>query len=150
MENINLRWSLKDLFISTDDAQYLHHSQVLEDLVSVFEKQRDELTEAIQDDVFIQLIQQLEKIHETFDILYGFVGLKFHENTQDQAALAHLTREEQKAAYIENRCMFFTLWWKDLPRAAAEHLLAISGDYHYWLEKLRSFKAHSLSEPEEM
>ncbi len=31
----------------------------------------------------------------------------------------------------------------------AERLMAAAGDYRYWLEEMRHFKPHTLSEPEE-
>jgi oligoendopeptidase F len=52
-------------------------------------------------------------------------------------------------ADLENRSLFFSLWWKGLDEATAERLMASSGDYRYWLEEMRHFKPHTLSEPEE-
>jgi oligoendopeptidase F len=50
---------------------------------------------------------------------------------------------------LENRTLFFSLWWKDLQDAAAERLMSAAGDYRYWLEEMRHFKPHTLTEPEE-
>jgi oligoendopeptidase F len=41
------------------------------------------------------------------------------------------------------------LWWKDLDEANAVRLMAASGDYRYWLEAMRHFKPHTLTEAEE-
>jgi oligoendopeptidase F len=52
-------------------------------------------------------------------------------------------------AGYENRTLFFSLWWKALEDAAAERLMAAAGDLSYWLQEMRHFKPHTLSEPEE-
>ncbi|HEY6072662.1 MAG TPA: M3 family oligoendopeptidase, partial [Anaerolineales bacterium] len=48
-----------------------------------------------------------------------------------------------------NRILFFSLWWKGLEDAQAQRLMDVSGDYRYYLEELRHFKPHTLSESEE-
>jgi oligoendopeptidase F len=50
---------------------------------------------------------------------------------------------------VENRLLFFSLWWKDLDAEPAQRLMAASGDYAYYLEALRHFKPYTLSEAEE-
>jgi oligoendopeptidase F len=52
-------------------------------------------------------------------------------------------------AEMENRTLFFNLWWKDLDDANARRLMDASGDYRYYLEVMRKFKPHTLTEPEE-
>ncbi len=50
---------------------------------------------------------------------------------------------------MQNRTLFFGLWWKDLDEENAERLMSASGDYRYYLEEMRHFKPHTLTEPEE-
>ena len=52
-------------------------------------------------------------------------------------------------AEMENRVLFFSLWWKELDDANANRLMDASGDYRYYLEEMRHFKPHTLSEGEE-
>ncbi len=52
-------------------------------------------------------------------------------------------------AEMENRVLFFSLWWKELDDANAKRLMDASGDYRYYLEEMRHFKPHTLSEGEE-
>jgi oligoendopeptidase F len=56
---------------------------------------------------------------------------------------------QQFLADMENRTLFFSLWWKDLDEDNAKRLMGTSGDYRYYLEEMRHFKPHTLSEPEE-
>jgi len=75
--------------------------------------------------------------------------LSFAANTQDQTAQINIARFQQFEAEMENRTLFFSLWWKALDDENAARLLDASGDYRYWLEQMRNFKPYTLSEPEE-
>jgi len=78
---------------------------------------------------------------------YGY--LWYAEDTQNQEALAFRGRMEKLLTDVQNRTLFFTLWWKKLEDEPARRLLAVSGDAAYHLESLRRFKPHTLSEAEE-
>ncbi|HET6821685.1 MAG TPA: M3 family oligoendopeptidase, partial [Anaerolineales bacterium] len=79
----------------------------------------------------------------------AFAGLSFAEDTQNQNAQSLLGRVQQFVAEMQNRTLFFNLWWKDLDDANAQRLMDASGDYRYYLEEIRHFKPHTLSEAEE-
>ena len=81
--------------------------------------------------------------------LYGFAGLSFAANTQDQAAQTLQARVDLFSAEMQNRTLFFSLWWKELDDQNARRLMETSGDYQYYLEEIRHFKPHTLSESEE-
>jgi oligoendopeptidase F len=81
--------------------------------------------------------------------LDAFAGLAFAADTQDQAAQTLQNRVQQFMADMGNRTLFFSLWWKGLGEADAKRLMDASGDYRYYLEEMRHFKPHTLTEPEE-
>ena len=56
---------------------------------------------------------------------------------------------EQLSAELSNRTLFFSLWWKELDEEDAKRLMEGTGDYRYWLEEMRHFKPHTLTEAEE-
>ena len=143
------RWSLADLFPSAGAGEMQQAFNGLEQLVAQFETIRPALSETSSPADFMQFVRQLEEINIQAGRLYGFANLQFAENTQDQVAQSLLTRVQQFFAELSNRTLFFSLWWKDLPDAPAEKLMAVSGDYHYWLEEMRHFKPHTLTEAEE-
>src|SRR3989304_8559407 len=78
-----------------------------------------------------------------------FAFLLFSEDTQNQKAQSFMARMQQAAAELENRTLFFILWWKALEDDQADRLAAEAGDLRYWLEFLRLTKDYTLSEPEE-
>jgi len=143
------RWSLDDLYPSGDSKEMQADFEKLEKQVSAFEKYRGDLKDDIAFERFLQIIKDMEEIVKLMQRIGGYAELWFTEDTQNQNAMTLLARIEQLSADISNRVLFFSLWWKSLDEATAKRLVADSGDYHYWLEEMRHFKPHTLSEPEE-
>jgi oligoendopeptidase F len=141
------RWVLADLLPSPESAETIIAE--LDQAVSQFETVRERLSPAMAEDEFLQVLRQYEEIARSLQRLSGYAYLWFSEQTQHQPALAFLGRVEQLNADIQNRMLFFSLWWKGLDDEPAQRLLRNTGDLHYYLESLRRFKPHTLSEAEE-
>lgn len=142
-------WSLADLFPGIDSAELDLAFKHLEAQVAEFEEFRADLKPDIPTGKFLNIVQESEKIMRVGYRVYGFAGLSFAADTQDQAAQALMGRVQQFFAELQNRILFFSLWWKDLDDANAARLMDASGDYRYYLEEMRHYKPHTLSEPEE-
>jgi oligoendopeptidase F len=142
-------WSLSDLFPAYDSPEMKAGFDELDVKVVEFEALRPALTPDLTEETFMDLIYRLEAISRLERRIYDFASLSFEANTQDQAIQAFKSDVEGRISLIENRLLFFSLWWKDLDNTAAERLMAGSGDYRYWLEEMRHFKPHTLTEPEE-
>jgi oligoendopeptidase F len=143
------RWSLSDLFPAPNSSELEAAFQTLDQLVAEFETYRASLREDIPVEEFLNILRQLEKIQNLGSRLYAYAGLLFSEDTQNQTAQTLTARVEQFVADLTNRTLFFNLWWKDLSDEAAARLMPAAGDLEYWLEALRHFKPHTLSEAEE-
>lgn len=143
------RWSLKDIYPAADSAEINAAYPALEKEVVEFEKMRSLLKEEIDPKDFLAIIHRLESIYHILHCLGSYAGLWFTEDTQNQSALSMMAKTDQLSAETENRTLFFGLWWKDLSDANAQRLMKDSGDYFYWLEAMRHFKPHTLTEPEE-
>ena len=142
-------WSLKELFDSFEDPKIEETYQYLSKNVEQFESYRSQLNPDISTEKFLEIIAKLEEGQKLGYRLYGFSSLSFAANTQDQKAQIGISRVQQFLAEIENRTLFFSLWWKALDDQNAARLLDASGDYRYFLEQIRSMKPYTLSEPEE-
>jgi len=142
-------WKLTELFASFTDPAINQAYQDLEASTEKFVSQREELKPEISSEKFLQLVRDLEEMNKLGYRLYGFASLSFAANTQDQTAQINIARFQQFEAEMENRSLFFSLWWKALDDANAARLLDASGDYRYWLEQMRNFKPYTLTEPEE-
>lgn len=143
------RWSLDELF-PTFDSQELKEGQArLEDMVASFEALRPSLAPGMSAESFKGVLAAYEELIRLLSRLVGFGQLRFAEDTQDSRAQTYLAQSQQLAAEIDNRTMFFKLWWKGLGDDQAGSLLQAAGDFRYWLEALRLQRPHTLSEPEE-
>jgi oligoendopeptidase F len=143
------RWSLSDLFSTPETPALETAFGELDALVSAFEGRRSTLTDNIITSDFFAIIKELETITDLAYRLGAFASLRFTENTQDQDAQVFVTRVDQFMADLSNRTLFFGLWWKALDDVNAARLMSDAGDYSYWLQEMRHFKPHTLTEPEE-
>jgi len=141
------RWSLTDLYETNKDFEKDFKAIVKH--AADFEDFRTALKNDIIPADFLTAVKALEEIARLAHRLGSYAGLLFAEDTQNQSAMVLVARTEQLSAEIGNRTLFFNLWWKDLPDADAQRLMESAGDYRYWLEEMRHFKPHTLTEPEE-
>ncbi len=142
-------WRLTDLLEAPEGPPLETELKKLEELVSSFEARRGDLRPDLPADEFMAAIRHLEDIQHLAVRLNYYSALWFSEDTQDQKALAFGGQIDQLMAEVQNRILFFSLWWKALADAAAAPLLAASGPYRYYLEEMRHFKPYTLTEPEE-
>ncbi len=143
------RWSLEDLYPSQDGKEMQAAIESLKAQAAEFENCRAQLSEDLSPEAFMDMVRELEAINHLGTRIYVYGALKFFADTQDQAAMTFLSNIEQLLAELQNRTLFFSLWWKELDDQPAARLLAGAGEYRYWLEEMRHFKPHTLSEPEE-
>lgn len=144
------KWSLAPLYPSYDSAELQNAFDMIEEQVTSFEGVRGKLNPDISAEQFLQVIHASEESVRIANKLYSFAGLSFTADTQDQAAQSLYSRAQQFLAEIENRTLFFNLWWKELDEANAKRLMDASGDYRYYLEAMRLFKPHTLATEEKV
>ncbi len=142
-------WSLGDLFPAPNGPEMDAAFAEVEDKTTAFEALRPQLDPRMAPEAFLNIVKRLEDIHRVARKIGAYAGLWFASNTQDQAALNFQARVDQFMARIQNRTLFFELWWKGLEQAEADRFLPGAGEYRHWLEEMRLFKPHTLSEPEE-
>jgi oligoendopeptidase F len=145
----NPRWSLKDLLPDPLDRAVEEHLSKLEQAVSELEAMREDMTSEISGEAFAKALKLLESVNTLMRRLQAYSYLWLSEDTQKEAALNLRDRLDQSLVSLGNRILFFEIWFKDLPDAAAEKLIAQSGDLKYFLESIRRFKPYTLSEGEE-
>ena len=148
-EYLQQAWKLDALYPGHESQDFKQALETLEKQVEKFQDVREQLSEDISRETFQDILSRVEELTELAHRLYGFAGLWFTEDTQNQAAQALRARMEQIMAKVQNRTLFFDLWWKKLDQEHAERLMADAGDLRYWLEEMRHFTPYTLSEPEE-
>ncbi|MBT3321062.1 MAG: M3 family oligoendopeptidase [Anaerolineae bacterium] len=143
------KWSLKDLYPDFDSPELEAGYAALDEQITAFEAFRPKLSADMDVEDFMEMLEASEKSTHIAHKLYSFAGLAFTADTQDQVAQSAQSRAEQFLAEVENRTLFFSLWWKELDSDIAERFMDVAGDYRYYLEKIRNFKPHTLTEAEE-
>ncbi len=143
------RWSLKDLYPGFNSPELESAFDQIEEQVTSFEGVRGKLRPEMPADEFLHVVKALEDTTRIIHNLDAFSGLSFAADTQDQTAQSLQSRVQQFEADIQNRVLFFSLWWKEVDDVNAQRLMDASGDYRYFLEEMRHFKPHTLSEAEE-
>jgi oligoendopeptidase F len=145
----NTRWSLKDLLPDPVEPAVEQYLTRIEKFVVELEELRTVLTPEIPQETFTRAIHLLESIDSMSKRLQAFSYLWLSEDTQHEPALNLRDRLDQVLVNLGNRILFFEIWFKDLPDAAAERLLSSTGDLKYYLDSIRRFKPFMLSEKEE-
>ncbi len=143
------RWSLADLLPAPYSPEFDQVLAELEGAIVELESWRDRLSPQIAGDQFQRLLALLETSAALSSRLRAYGYMWYTEDTQNQEALAFRGRIDDLLTDAQNRTLFVSLWWKNLDAEAAARLMAGAGDRTYYLESLRRFKPHTLTEPEE-
>jgi oligoendopeptidase F len=143
------KWDLGQLFPGFDSPELQAAFDQVEEQVASFEGVRGKLSADMETETFLEVVRTSESIARLANRIYAFAGLSFAEDTQNQNAQTLRARVQQFGAEMQNRTLFFSLWWKEVDDKNAERLMGAAGDYRYYLEELRHFKPHTLTEAEE-
>jgi len=143
------RWNLDRLIPNGDQASIDKAIATLEKKVKKVEGWRKKLKPTISVKDFLALVRDYEAMSADGNRLYAYSALRFFADTSDGTALALFSSTQDRLAQMQNRTLFFSLWWKGLDEARATRLMNAAGDVRYWLEEMRHFKPHTLSEAEE-
>jgi oligoendopeptidase F len=142
-------WCLDDLLPAHRGAAFDKILSDLELAVSGTESQRSLLTPDIDVETFLSILARIKAVRAVATRLGAYGMLWFASDTQSSEALNYQNQIDQRLSEVQNRLLFFSLWWKELDDEPAQRLLAHGGDDAYYLETLRRFRPHTLSEAEE-
>jgi oligoendopeptidase F len=98
-----------------------------------------------------ELVARLEGLDARLSRLGTFAFLNFTTQMENSGAGALLQRMEELASQCNKEVVFFELEWNALTPQRAATLLADPGlaGYRHYLEAMRRYQPHQLSEPEE-
>ncbi|TAJ22996.1 MAG: oligoendopeptidase F [Nitrospirae bacterium] len=142
------RWDLTHLLKQPSD-DFDAMAKHLESLVSQFESWRERLSHDMPGQTFPEILRLAEQIAAVSTKLSAYAYLWFSEDTTNLQARAFKAKVEERLTSLQNRILFFDLWWQAVDEANATRLLGVSGDFRYHLDTIRRFKNYTLSEPEE-
>lgn len=145
-------WDLSELLSNTQEATIVARIATLESDVQQFVARRDKLNAEMEPAVLLETLRQGEKIMEQIYTLGAYGSLWFSADTQSPAALTYRNRMQQTLTGLQNRIIFFELWWKSLDDDEASALLPNAEqfhDYRFYLQDLRRTKPYTLDEKSE-
>jgi oligoendopeptidase F len=145
---LDTRWSLNDLLPGGEGELESLMTQI-EACVQVIESFRPRLTPELTTGKFQELMHAREELRQLTSRLGGYAYLRYAENTQAEASLSLKDRVDQLLTGVDNRTMFFSLWFKELPEKSADRFIEQADDLKYHLASIRRFKPYTLSEAEE-
>ncbi|MBM3896138.1 MAG: M3 family oligoendopeptidase [Thaumarchaeota archaeon] len=144
------KWDLSCLAKNPNSPQFAQKILDVEKKVKQFEKIKPSLKPNIQSKKFQNILHDLEEISEKISIVAGYAHLSYAANTQSDEATSLVTKMTKLGADIENRTLFFDLWWKKkIDEKNASRLIKDSGQLSNYLRYKRLMAKYSLSEPEE-
>ncbi|MCW2989791.1 MAG: family oligoendopeptidase [Solirubrobacterales bacterium] len=96
-------------------------------------------------------MDELASIHDLAGRAGNYAALRFSADTSDPVNGALMQKAEERGTTIETQLLFFELEWAAIDDARADDLLVADGldNYRHYLETVRIYRPHLLSEPEE-
>ena len=144
------KWDLTELVKDPKSQAFTRQLDVIENKVKNFEKNKKLLKPSLSSQKFLDIIHDIEILIEKTSLVEGYASLSYASDTQSDYATSLLTRMTKLASEIENRTLFFDLWWKkELDQKNATRLIKKSGQLSEYLKHKRLLAKYSLSEKEE-
>ena len=145
-------WDLSALLSDTSESNIQSKLAETEALVESFVAKRDELGPEMAPSMLVGMVEEYEVIIEKVYVLSAYGSLWFSADTQSADALNYRNRMQQTITELQNKMLFFDLWWKSLDDDEANALLPSAEqlpDYRHHLEDLRRTKPFTLDEGSE-
>jgi oligoendopeptidase F len=145
-------WDLSELLPETTESVIAQQLATIDAAVAEFEGRRAFLNPEMEPGLLVDTVQKVEALTEMVYRLGGFASLWFSADTQAQPALAFRNRIQQVMTGVQNRVLFFDLWWKSLSDDEAAALLPAAEsfpDYRHFLEAMRLTRPFTLDEKSE-
>lgn len=143
------RWKLSDLS-DHRSPKFARQISVLEGKVRKFEKLKKSLNPNMSSKNFLGIIKNIEDISENASVIGGYASLLYASDTQSDEATSLVTKMAKLGSEIDNKTLFFDLWWKrKIDEKNAMRLMNDSGNLREYLRHKRLLAKYSLSEPEE-
>jgi len=145
-------WELTELLPEPSEEVIVERLASIEVMVQAFEGRRGVLSAEMGRQELLEVVRQYEALVEKVEVLAAYGYLWFASDTQNQAALDFKNRVEQVLTDVQNRVLFFSVWWKQLDDGAADALLPSDSqhaDGRHFLENLRRLRPFTLGESSE-
>ena len=149
-----IRWDLNDLFSAHDDPPIeatLNDCHTRAEAFATRFRPVMEHPETLTAVTLLDALKELEVIYEALGRVGSYAGLLYAADTANPDYQNLEQRVEQRSTEIRNLLLFFEIQWLKADDTIANRLI---GDptlrtYSHYLQSLRRFRPHTLTEPEE-
>ena len=144
-------WDLSDLYDGPDDPKLEEEAAGAERDASVFHERYHGRIASLGAAELAAATAEVERIESAIDRAFTYAQLRFTTNMADPERGALVSKLRERAAAIETSLLFFGLEWAAVENETADALLAdpALAQYRHWLETVRRYRPHLLTEPEE-
>ena len=149
-----ITWDLSDLYGAYDDPRIAADVERLRSEAAAFAdtyRGTVDVDGGPSAELLLAAVTALEELHERSGRLQAFAGLLYSADTGRDEHRDLEQRTEQQLTEIQNLVLFFDLEWSRVDEATAQALVddpRLATHRHY-LEQVRKYRPHLLSEPEE-
>ena len=106
------KWNLAELATNHNGPKFAKQVSDLQNKVKRFQKVKTSLRPDISSKDFLRIIKNIEGISEDASRIGGHASLLYAADTQSDEATSLLTRMTKLGSEIDNKTLFFDLWWK--------------------------------------
>lgn len=144
-------WRLEDLYLGPDDAQIETDKSWCREQGERFALMYKGKVASLGPSELLAAIRQLEDFQERAQKLYSFAYLFFAVQTQNPRAGSLFQSMQEFYSLLHRDVLFFELEWTQLEDAQARQSMDHPdlAPYRHYLESVRRYKPHLLSEAEE-
>ncbi len=149
-----VRWDLSDLFAGPDDPALPATLEEIDQRARAFAaRYRGTVNtpDGPAPDHLLTALREWEDLAELMERVEGYAHLLYAAQTDSQVARNLMEQVDQRLTAARNEVLFFELEWLALPNEVAERVAAAPelAPYRDFLRRLRRYRPHTLSEPEE-
>ncbi len=147
----NIIWDLKDLYNDINAPEIKEAIQWAQDEAGKIEDEYKGKVASLSSEKLLTLVKRIEKVNATYAKAYSYAFLEFSTDCASPEKGAFLQFIKEEGVNIEKRLVFFELEWQKVEDERANRLLASQeiSDYRHYLQLIRRFTPHTLTEAEE-
>ncbi len=144
-------WDLSDLYASHDDPKIEIDLKETDKRAEQLAREYRGRIDSITPQELLKLLKDYENILDLAGRISTFACLYWSTNTEDPARGALLQKITERSSLLKQKLLFLELEWAKAPDEKAKELINHPDliPFRHWLELIRRYRPHLLTEPEE-
>ena len=141
-------WRLDDLYAGPDDPKLRADLDETAAAAKAFAARHEGKLAELGGDAFAAAIAEYERLQTVLGRVMSFAGLRYQQDTSDPARAKMLGDLQNEVTEITTPLVFFTLELNRIPDAALDAACVESpalARYRPWLDRVRAYRPHQLS-----